>query len=59
MDALRREPSRGKGIPVQVPGDPEKAYFRERSMNGIPVPENFVDQMAELADRYGIVRKFV
>ena len=52
MDALRREPAREDGVPVKVPGDPEKAYHRERSANGIPIPESLLQELAALATRY-------
>jgi ureidoglycolate dehydrogenase (NAD+) len=54
MDALRKEPAREDGIPVHVPGDPEKAYYRERSANGIPIPENLFQELAALAARYNV-----
>jgi ureidoglycolate dehydrogenase (NAD+) len=54
MDDLRREPAREAGISVQVPGDPEKVYFRERSRTGIPVPDALLSRLSELAARYAV-----
>jgi len=54
MDSLRREPARDGNSPVLVPGDPEKAYYRERSVNGIPIPENLLHELAALAARYNV-----
>lgn len=54
MDSLRQEPSREADVIVKVPGDPEKKFFDVRSQNGIPVPEKLLDQLAVLADEYGV-----
>jgi ureidoglycolate dehydrogenase (NAD+) len=54
MDALRNEPARDEKSPVLVPGDPEKACSRERSANGIPIPESLLHELAELAVRYHV-----
>jgi len=58
MDALRREPPRDAAVPVQVPGDPEKAFSRERSRTGIPVPESLANQLSALAREYGVPFEF-
>lgn len=54
MDSLRKEPAREDRGPVQVPGDPEKSHFRERSRTGIPVSESLLSQLSELAARYAV-----
>ena len=58
MDALRREPPRDQALPVMVPGDPEKAFFRERSRTGLPVSDHLLAQLVKLAKRYGISFEF-
>jgi ureidoglycolate dehydrogenase (NAD+) len=58
MEAVRREPSRDPALPIMVPGDPEKAFFRERSRAGIPVSDHLYIQLAKLAKSYKISLKF-
>lgn len=54
MDSLRREPSREADVPVQVPGDPEKAYFKNRSQTGISLPESLLNQLSAIAGKYNV-----
>ncbi len=54
MDDLRLTPRRDPAVPVQAPGDPEKAFWRERAQSGIPVEEALFRQLAEVGDRYQV-----
>lgn len=54
MDALRREPSRDENSPVQAPGDPEKAFLKERSRKGIPVGADLLDRLTALAKEHDL-----
>ena len=39
---------------VLVPGDPERAFFEERSKNGIPLVEPVVTDLQQLGTKFGI-----
>jgi LDH2 family malate/lactate/ureidoglycolate dehydrogenase len=53
-DAVRNEPRLDKDIPVQVPGDPEKNMEKDRSKNGIPVPDYEIEQLNQLSHSLNI-----
>ena len=54
IDQLRSEPRRDADFPLLAPGDPEKAFWRERSQAGIPVDEGLLAQLSDLAGRYQV-----
>jgi malate dehydrogenase (NAD) (EC 1.1.1.37) len=41
---------------VLIPGDPERAYEKERAENGIPLHEEVLADLASLADKFGMDR---
>lgn len=41
---------------VLIPGDPERAYEKERAENGIPLHEEVLVDLASLADKFGMDR---
>ena len=41
---------------VLIPGDPERAYEKERAENGIPLHEEVLADLASLADKFGMER---
>lgn len=53
-DDVRAEPRVDEDVPIQVPGDPEKAAAAERTENGIPVPEHDLERFDAIADTLGI-----
>lgn len=57
MDDIRNEPRRKEGVPIMVPGDPEKLIYSERIKNGIPVKEHDLTALKAVADRYRV--KFI
>ena len=52
--ALKATPSSDPARPVLIPGEPEQMARRERSANGIPMPEAAWQAMQELAASLGI-----
>ena len=54
VERVRREPRTHPSVPVQVPGDPEKANEADRRKNGIPIKPMNLLRFKELADRLGI-----
>jgi LDH2 family malate/lactate/ureidoglycolate dehydrogenase len=44
------------GQPVIIPGEPELEAEKDRSINGIPVVDAVVNDLNEVADRFGIAR---
>ncbi|WP_170263696.1 Ldh family oxidoreductase [Blastochloris sulfoviridis] len=48
-ERVRAEPAIRSGVPVLVPGDPEKAAWAERSVQGVPVPRHVLDEIDTLA----------
>ncbi|NQT30412.1 MAG: Ldh family oxidoreductase [Candidatus Saganbacteria bacterium] len=58
MEALRSEPSLNAGVPVMVPGDPEKKFYRVRSQKGIPVPQSLLEQFNKLGSEYNAALSF-
>jgi ureidoglycolate dehydrogenase (NAD+) len=50
-DRVRAEPRADPGVPVQAPGDPEKAHEAERLRLGIPLAAAEHRQLDELAER--------
>ncbi len=53
-DRLRAEPRRDPEIPLQAPGDPEKAHEDDRSRNGIPIRLVELSRLEEIAQRLGL-----
>lgn len=41
---------------VLIPGDPERAYEKDRAENGIPLHEEVLADLASLADKFGMDR---
>jgi len=58
MDAAIREwratPPAEAGVPVQVPGDPERRMSDERSAHGIPIHPSILADLTALADEAGV-----
>jgi ureidoglycolate dehydrogenase (NAD+) len=50
VDSIRALPHSGE--PVQVPGDPEKRAFAERSANGIPAPPALLQALLGVSDAF-------
>ncbi len=53
-ERIRRQPRRDPNTPVQVPGDPEKAFQADREENGIPIIEKDLAQLESVAEELGI-----
>ena len=53
-ERIRNQPRLENDIPVQIPGDPEKAHHADREANGIPINEVVLKQFAEIAGDLGI-----
>jgi LDH2 family malate/lactate/ureidoglycolate dehydrogenase len=53
-ERIRRQPRRDPDTPVQVAGDPEKAFQADREANGIPIGAKDLAQLQQLADELGI-----
>jgi LDH2 family malate/lactate/ureidoglycolate dehydrogenase len=39
---------------VLIPGDPEREMTKRRTKEGIPLPEKVVEDLEELAEKYGV-----
>ncbi|MDA1069049.1 MAG: Ldh family oxidoreductase [Verrucomicrobia bacterium] len=48
-ERVRNQPRLDDEVPVQIPGDPEKAHHADREANGIPISEVVLKQFAEIA----------
>lgn len=53
-EQVRQEPCVDQSIPVQIPGDPEKANETDRCKNGISIKPLDLDRFNQLANRLGI-----
>jgi LDH2 family malate/lactate/ureidoglycolate dehydrogenase len=53
-EGIRRQPRRDPDTPVQVPGDPEKAFQADREANGIPIIEKDLAQLESVAEELEI-----
>lgn len=53
-ERIRRQPRRDPDTPVQVPGDPEKAFQADREADGIPITEKDLAQLKSVAMELGI-----
>ncbi|UCG76230.1 MAG: Ldh family oxidoreductase [Gemmatimonadota bacterium] len=53
-DRIRRQPRRDPDTPVQVAGDPEKAFQADREANGIPIMQRELAQFASVAEELGV-----
>jgi ureidoglycolate dehydrogenase (NAD+) len=53
-ERIRRQPQRDPNTPVQVAGDPEKAFQADREANGIPIPEKDLAELARIAEELGV-----
>jgi ureidoglycolate dehydrogenase (NAD+) len=53
-DRVRREPRADPSLPVQVPGDPEKAHEADRRRRGIPVRASEKRRLDEIAERLSV-----
>ncbi len=53
-ERIRRQPRRDPNTPVQVPGDPEKAFQADREANGIPIMERDLAQLESIARELGV-----
>lgn len=53
-EELRAEPAYKKDSNIQIPGDPEKESFRNRSKNGIPMGKLLIDEFLQIAKEIGI-----
>ncbi|MEQ9166027.1 MAG: Ldh family oxidoreductase [Fulvivirga sp.] len=49
-----RETKAVEGKKVLIPGDPEREFEAERSKNGIPLNENVVKDLQELAEKFSL-----
>jgi hypothetical protein len=54
VERIRRQPQRERAVPVQVPGDPEKAFRADRQANGIPIPEKDLLELDGVATELGL-----
>ncbi|MDI2028567.1 Ldh family oxidoreductase [Saccharopolyspora sp. TS4A08] len=54
VDQLHAAPPLKEDEPVLVAGDPQAAARRERSRNGIPLPDALVEQLRGVAERAGV-----
>jgi ureidoglycolate dehydrogenase (NAD+) len=53
-DRIRSQPRRDPNTPVQVAGDPEKAFQADREANGIPIIEKDLAQLKSVAEELGV-----
>ena len=53
-ERIRRQPQRDPNTPVQMPGDPEKAFQADREANGIPIAEKDMRQLESVAKELGV-----
>jgi LDH2 family malate/lactate/ureidoglycolate dehydrogenase len=53
-ERIRRQPQRDPAVPVQVPGDPEKAFQADREANGIPIAGKDLSELEGVARELGI-----
>ena len=53
-ERIRRQPQRDPKTPVQVPGDPEKAFQADREANGIPITQKDLLQFESVAEELGV-----
>lgn len=54
LEDIRNQPRKHQDVAVQVPDDPEKAFFRKRSVEGIPITSFDWEAFMELSKRYNI-----
>ncbi len=54
FNEIRNEPAMDKDIPIQVPGDPEKAIAKKRGMTGIPIENKLLKELVNLGKVYNI-----
>ena len=54
MRELRNEPPMDKDVPVQVAGDPEKKYKKERMKTGIPVKKETLKTFFDIGKEYKV-----
>lgn len=54
MNEVRAEPASSTRTGVQVPGDPEKRIARQRRSEGIPLADDDLKGLQEMAAQYGI-----
>ncbi len=54
VNELRREPPLDKKAPVQVAGDPEKKFMKERTKKGIPLKEVEFKALVRAGAEYGV-----
>jgi LDH2 family malate/lactate/ureidoglycolate dehydrogenase len=54
FNEIRNEPAMDKDIPIQVPGDPEKAIAKKRGMTGIPIENKLLKEFVNLGKVYNI-----
>lgn len=53
-DKVRDEPRINDDVPVQVPGDPEKEAERDRTENGIPIPQHDLERFDAISDELNV-----
>ena len=54
INDLRNETPLDKNIPVQVAGDPEKKYSKERTRSGIPIKQQTLNAFLNIGKEYGV-----
>ncbi len=52
-ERIRQQPRRDPAVPVQMPGDPEKAFQADRETNGIPIPDGDLKALDATARELG------
>jgi ureidoglycolate dehydrogenase (NAD+) len=53
-ERIRNQPRLDDEVPVQIPGDPEKAHLADREANGIPIQAAVLSQFATIAQELKI-----
>ena len=54
VSEIRNEPAMDKDIPIQVPGEPEKAIAKKRGMIGIPIENKLMKEFVNFGKDYNI-----
>lgn len=55
IERFRTSDRANENQPVVIPGDPERAYEKERGENGIPLLEPVEKDLRSLGDRFGVM----
>jgi len=54
VDEIRNAPVMDEDVPIQVPGDPEKAIAKKRGRTGIPIDEKLLKEFINFCKDYNI-----